>query len=61
MQLEQLILLGKSNKEQSDLKFKYDELEAKTALELTKLEAVTQANEEANFKANEEAIDEGQY
>ena len=57
MQLEQLTLLGKSNKEQSDLKFKYDELEARTALELTKLEAVTQANEEANFKANEEAID----
>ena len=57
MQLEQLILLSKSSKEQSDLKFKYDELEARTALELTKLEATTQENEETNFKANEEAID----
>jgi hypothetical protein len=56
MQLDEYILLGKSKKDQSELKFKYDELETKTALEITKLEATTKAQEQVNFISNEEAI-----
>ena len=61
MQLDEMNLVGKSSKEQGELQFKYDELEARTSLELTKLEATTKAQEEANYRANEEYIDKDNY
>jgi len=56
-QLEQMQLLQKNKSDFDNIKFKYDELETKTALALTELEATTKQQEEANMLANEEALD----
>jgi len=55
-QIEQAKLVEKSNKEVSELRFKYDELEARTALELTKLEMTSSIDQTQNFMANEEMM-----
>jgi hypothetical protein len=56
-QLDQLKLLQTNKDAVDQMQFKYDELEANIALALTQLEATTKMAEEANFIANEEAID----
>ena len=57
-QLEQLQLLQKNKDAADQLQFKYDELEANIAMEVTKLNAITTSPQVDNFIANEEAIDQ---
>ena len=52
-ELEQTKLVEKSHKEMADLQFKYDELASKMAIELTKIEATSQTEENANYQQNE--------
>jgi hypothetical protein len=56
-QLQQAQLAEKSHKEMADLQFKYDQLDAQTALKLTELEVNTQAELSAQYQQNEEGID----
>lgn len=55
-ELEQAKLAEKSHKEMADLQFKYDELDSKVALELTKLESASQAEENASYQHNKGSV-----
>ena len=60
-QIEQAKLVEKGHKEIGELQFKYDQLSMQTAIKLTEIEAKEKSDENANFKANEELMDEDQY
>ncbi len=59
-EIEQAKISEKSNKEISDLRFKYDQLSMQTAIKLTEIEASSNTDQDANFKANEDLTDEDQ-
>ena len=57
-QLQQAQMVESGHKQIAELQFKYDQLTANVALELTKLEATANKEENENYQANEEMIDE---
>lgn len=59
-EIEQAKISEKGNKEISDLRFKYDQLSMQTAIKLTEIEASSNTDQDANFKANEELTDKDQ-
>ena len=59
-ELAQAKIIESAQNSLSEMKFKYDELSMKTALELTKLEATSKTDQDQNFMSNEDITDEDQ-
>jgi hypothetical protein len=59
-EIEQMKITEKSHKEISELQFKYDQLSMQTAIKLTEIEATSKSEQNANFIANEDIMDEDQ-
>ena len=59
-EIEQMKITEKSHKEISELQFKYDQLSMQTAIKLTEIEATSKSEQNANFIANKDIIDEDQ-
>jgi hypothetical protein len=59
-EIERGKLVEKGHKEIAELQFKYDQLSMQTGVALTKIEADSKSDQDANFQRNEEIADEDQ-
>ena len=58
IEIKQAKTISDDSSKANDLKFKYDELETKTAVELVKIEATAKQQQDENFKQNKKAVEE---